>query len=99
MKIKKKYPIYVSKKCCEEKHVDLLLIGKKVQIHACIIILYTFHHRKKTFLSLLCSTKETFSTKEMLKRYIKDFFKINGKQKIIKLEKAEYVKFNNCKRK
>ena len=24
---KEKYPIYVSKICCEEKHVDLLLIG------------------------------------------------------------------------
>ena len=23
---KEKYPIYVSKQCCEEKHVDLLLI-------------------------------------------------------------------------
>ena len=23
-----KYPIYVSIKCCEEKHVDLLLIGE-----------------------------------------------------------------------
>ena len=25
---KEKYPIYVSKKCCEEKHVDLLLTGE-----------------------------------------------------------------------
>ena len=25
---KDKYPIYASKNCCEEKHVDLLLIGK-----------------------------------------------------------------------
>ena len=25
---KEKCPIYVSKKCCEEKHVDLLFIGK-----------------------------------------------------------------------
>ena len=25
---KGKYPIYVSKNCCEEKHVDLLLIGE-----------------------------------------------------------------------
>ena len=25
---KEKYQIYVSKKCCEEKHVDLLLIGE-----------------------------------------------------------------------
>ena len=26
---KVKYPIYVSKKCCEDKHVDLLLIGER----------------------------------------------------------------------
>ena len=26
---KKKYTIYGSKKCCEEKHVDLLLRGKR----------------------------------------------------------------------
>ena len=25
---KEKYPIYVSRKCCEEKHVDLLLTGE-----------------------------------------------------------------------
>ena len=25
---KEKHPIYVSKQCCKEKHVDLLLIGK-----------------------------------------------------------------------
>ena len=25
---KEKYPIYVSKKCSEEKHIDLLLIGE-----------------------------------------------------------------------
>ena len=26
---KEKHPIYVSKKCCEDKHVDLLLIGEE----------------------------------------------------------------------
>ena len=45
---KEKYAIYVSKKCCEEKHVHLLLIGKgvkkntmflsKISIHSCMII-------------------------------------------------------------
>ena len=29
MKIKKKHAIYLSKKCCEEKHVDLLSIEEK----------------------------------------------------------------------
>ena len=27
---KEKHPIYVSKKCCEKKHVDLLLTGKEI---------------------------------------------------------------------
>ena len=30
---KEKYPIYVSKKCCEEKHVYLLLIGEERKRH------------------------------------------------------------------
>ena len=47
---KEKYPIYVSKKCCEEKHVDLLLIGEgekntmflsMILIDSCLIIHYT----------------------------------------------------------
>ena len=42
-----KHPIYVSKQCCEEKHVDLLLIREgeknimfllKISIHLCMII-------------------------------------------------------------
>ena len=46
---KEKYPIYVSKQCCEEKHVDLLLIGKREKstmfllmnsIDSCMIIYY-----------------------------------------------------------
>ena len=54
---KEKYPIYVSKKCCEEKHIDLLLIGEgekntmlssMIPIDSCMIT-----SRMKTFLSLL----------------------------------------------
>ena len=30
---KEKHPIYVSKKCCKEKHVDLLLIGEEEKIN------------------------------------------------------------------
>ena len=29
MKIDEKYPIFVSKKCCQEKHIELLLLGKE----------------------------------------------------------------------
>ena len=46
---KEKHPIYVSKQCCEEKHVDLLLIGEgekntmflsKILIRSCMITHY-----------------------------------------------------------
>ena len=58
-KNKEKYPMYISKKCCEEKHVDLLLTEKKGKrdyvlikdlVHSCVIILYTI---EKNILSLL----------------------------------------------
>ena len=44
---KKKYSIYVSKQCCEDKHADLLLIGEgeknitflsKISVDSCMII-------------------------------------------------------------
>ena len=41
---------------------------------------------------------QAFSTKEILKRQIKDFFKINGKQRIIMPKKDEYVKLKNYER-
>ena len=47
---KVKHPIYISKKCCQDKHVDLLLVGEgekkhyhflsKISIHSCMIIHY-----------------------------------------------------------
>ena len=33
MNIRKKHLIYVSKKCCAEEHVDLLLIGEHGKRH------------------------------------------------------------------
>ena len=57
---KEKYPIYVSKKCCEEKHIDLLLIEEKGKRQYVLVIdfntlmySHTLHRRKKHFLSLL----------------------------------------------
>ena len=57
---KEKHPVYLSKKCCEDKHVDLLLIGEEgkkryVPIKYLDTFMYnhTLHHRKKTFLLLL----------------------------------------------
>ena len=37
MKIKKTNPVYVSKQCSEEQHVDLLLIGKEGKRHYILI--------------------------------------------------------------
>ena len=97
---KEKHPIYVSKKCCEEKHVDLLLIGEEGKRHVLIkdfntfIYDHTLHHGKKR-----CCCLQAFSTKEILKCHIKDGFKINGKQRIIMPKKGEYVTFKNYERK
>ena len=38
---------------------------------------------------------QAFSTEEILKSHIKDFLKINGKQRIIMPKKGEYVTFKN----
>ena len=53
---KEKHPIYVSKKCFGEKHVDLLLIGEEGNRHYVLIkdlntFLYdrTLHHGKNIF--------------------------------------------------
>ena len=55
-KNKEKHPIYVSKKCCEEKNVNLLLIEEKGKRHYVLIKdFYTFkynhtlHRRRKHF--------------------------------------------------
>ena len=42
---------------------------------------------------------QAFSGKELLKSHMKDYFKINGKQRIIMSEKGTFVKFKNYKRK
>ena len=42
MRIKEKHPIYMSKKCCEEKQVDLSLIGQEGKRHYVLIKGNTF---------------------------------------------------------
>ena len=53
---KEKHPIYLSKKCCEDKHIDLLLIGEGEKKHYVLIknfntFMYdhTLHSRRKHF--------------------------------------------------
>ena len=61
-----KHPIYVSKKCCEEKHVDLLLIGEDGKKHYILIkdfniFMYdhSLHCGRKHF---CCCCLQAFST-------------------------------------
>ena len=56
IKIRKKHPIYVSQKCYEDKHGDLLLIGKKGRKHYVVVKdfnTFMYHHtldcRKKHY--------------------------------------------------
>ena len=99
---KEKYPIYISKPCCEEKHVDLLLIGEERKHHVLIkdfnkfMYDYSLYRRRKHFCRYCL---HAFITEEILKRHIKDCFKINGKQTIKMPVKGEYVKLKNFERK
>ena len=99
---KEKHPIYVSKKFCEEKHVDLLLIGEGKKDYVLIKDFNTFmydhssHRGRKYFCRYFL---HAFVTEEVLKRHIKDSFKINGKQRIIMPKKDEYVKFKSSGKK
>ena len=80
-------------KCCEGKHVDLLLIGAEGKTH------YIFIKNFSTFMydhTLLCGRKhfcryclQAFSTEKILKYHIKDCFKINGNQRIKMSKKSE----------
>ena len=57
---------------------------------------YTLHRGRKHF-CWYCL--QAFSTEDILKLYVKDCFKINGKQRIIMPKRARYVKFKNYERK
>ena len=99
----KKYPIYVSKQFCEEKHIDLLLIEEGQKKHFVAIKVFnrfmydhSLHRGRKHF---CCYCLHAFITGEILKRHIKDCFKINGKQKVKMPKKGEYVIFKNFERK
>ena len=100
---KEKYPIYVSKKCCEERNVDLLLIGEGEKKHYVLIndfnrFMYDhLLHRRRKHICRYCL--HAFIIEKILKRHIKDYFKTNDKQTIKMPKKGEYVKLINVKRK
>ena len=83
---KGKYRICVSKKRYENKHVDLLMIGKGEKEHYVLIkdfntFMYDYVlHRERKHFCRYCF--QAFRTKEKLKYYIKHCFKINGNQTI-----------------
>ena len=54
-------------------------------------------HRKRKHLCSYCL--QSFSTWEILKRHIKDYFRINDKQTIIMHKNGEHVEFKNYERK
>ena len=102
MKIKKNIQS-MYQKICEEKHADFLLIEEEGKRHYVLIKYFnTFMydhtlHRGKKYFCRYCL--QAFSIEEILKRHIKDFFKVNGEQRIIMPKKSEYVKFNNYEKK
>ena len=82
----------LSKRCCKEKHIDLVLIGEEGKRHYVLIkefntFMYdhTLDHGKKHFCRYCL---QAFSTEEILRRHIKDCYKINGKQRIIMPKKV-----------
>ena len=91
------------KKCCEDKHVDLLMIGKgKKKNYVVIKDFNTFiydqrlHCERKHF---CCYCLQAFRRAEKLKCHIEDRFKVNDKQIIKMSKKGEYIKFKNFGRK
>ena len=94
---KVKYPIYVSKKCCEDKHIGLLLIDEGEKKHYVPI---------KDFKSFMCNHSlhlgrnyfcryclQAFRTAEKSECFVKDCFKINGKKTIKMPKKGDFIKF------
>ena len=103
IKMRKNIQFTYQKNCCEKKHADLLLIEEEEKRYYVLIkdfntCMYdhTIHRGGKHF---CCYCLQAFSTEEILKRRIKDCFKINGKQRIIMSKKDEYLKFKNYERK
>ena len=92
------YPIYISKNTLK-RCVDLLSIGEEEgNRHYALILDFNIiqvwsyiTQQRKTFL--------LFSTAEILKSHVNDYFKINGKQMIKMPKISEYFRFKHYKRK
>ena len=56
---KEKYPIYVSKTCCEEKHVDNMFLSV-ISIDSCIIIYYIAKEKIFVVIVYMLSLQEKY---------------------------------------
>ena len=82
---KVKYQTYLSKKICEDKHLDL---KKEEEIKRQYVLIKNFNtflydytlHRERRYFGRYCS--QGFKTVETLTCHIKNYFNINGKQRI-----------------
>ena len=98
---KEKHPSHLSKKCCEDKHIDLSLIGEGEKKHYVLIknfntFMYdhTLHSRRKHF---CCYCLHAFVN---ITNFKAPYWRLlNGKQRIIISKKGEHVKFKNFERK
>ena len=77
---KEKHPVYVSRKCCEDKHLDLLLIGEGEKKHYVLIKYFntfmydhTLHRERKHFCRYCL---HAFVTEEILKVILKAALKL-----------------------
>ena len=57
---------------------------------------HTLHRDRKHFCRYVL---QAFSTEEILKPHVKDWFKLNAKQRVKIPKKSEYVRFKNYERK
>ena len=81
---------FIIDKVEEEKHYVLINYFNRFMND------YSLHRRRKHSCQYCL---HTFITEEILKRHVKDCFKIDGKQTIKMPKKGEHVKFKNFERK
>ena len=81
---KQTYPIYVSKQCFKEKHVDLLLMreeGKKFYVLIKDFNKFMYDHTLQHGRKHCCGyCLQPFIIEKILKYHVKDCFKIDVKQ-------------------
>ena len=73
---------------CEEKYIDLLLIGKDWKIHYVLNKDFDSFMYDHTFFRYCF---HAFSAEEILKSHIVDCFKINNKQRIVTPKKVDLL--------